>query len=948
MNRIAQINFFLFFLLQMPLQSVLYGQPERAFGYYDQCIERWSARGRTDSALFYLRAKISAARTADSLEIWAWTQLDVQDMLQPNSEQSQSALTNALKECWRQPVTTAEWEAFLYLYANRGRHLFLMGRVWESIQVYRTADAIFEKYHFPDFDATEYLYKPLGNHLTRLGDNEKALLIFQKALALNLEHENDPASLAGIYNNIGVAQWNNGDYRASERTLRQGLALPQIGAEKKALLLGALAQTTLDQGHAAAALNLAKEGLLWMSKTGLATATDGANRRYPARIPSAEMAEKLAHRSRLYATTGTALMHLNRPDEAARQLGAALKDAEAAYGTAHHRDVGKIEVTIAAVWLQKKAPDMALAAANRALVTVLPGFKVQQENPEANPAASDLYAENTIAEALQQKGRAAQLSFAQTGIVHWAESALESYDLAARVYQILRETFFYPSSKLNLLQTARSCDEEALNIARILFEKTGDIRWAKRAVYIAERHKASVLFETLRDNVVLQKKSVMDARFEQTDRLRQNIGWLEREILLQADPQKNDALRLEADALREQVRQLEQELRRAYPVLFQHGSDQINFAEILPSGTAFLLCFEGATILHLFFGDDKGVAEWRTLRLDTFLRSDLLAFRLLLSDEQAIAAQPTVFFEAAHRLYNLIFSAIDLPETSLLIIPDGILAMIPMESLLTKGPTPDMKLRTAPYLIRHCPVRYAWSLAVLQYQQQLPASHSNRLLGVAPGFHNGQRGLAPLGTGKEEWDAWQRADALTGAAATRAAFLQAANQYTMLHLATHANAGQRPGIELWDETLLLPDIYALTLQVELVALSACETNAGTDIKGEGNMSLARAFACAGTKSLLATNWKADDEATKTLFKAFYHYLSQGMSKSKALQQAKLDYLDGAANASLCLPRFWAALTLNGDDGPIRPSDNHIWWWLGIGVIVLFVGRIVCTRIMARK
>lgn len=67
----------------------------------------------------------------------------------------------------------------------------------------------------------------------------------------------------------------------------------------------------------------------------------------------------------------------------------------------------------------------------------------------------------------------------------------------------------------------------------------------------------------------------------------------------------------------------------------------------------------------------------------------------------------------------------------------------------------------------------------------------------------------------------------------------------VLHFSTHAFASGNPRIEFMDGSLLLPDLYALPLQADLVMLSASETGLGKEEKGEGVMSLARAFAQAG-------------------------------------------------------------------------------------------------------
>ena len=103
------------------------------------------------------------------------------------------------------------------------------------------------------------------------------------------------------------------------------------------------------------------------------------------------------------------------------------------------------------------------------------------------------------------------------------------------------------------------------------------------------------------------------------------------------------------------------------------------------------------------------------------------------------------------------------------------------------------------------------------------------------------------------------------------------------------------------------EIVNLKLNAELVTLSACETALGKEVKGEGLMSLVRAFMYAGSQSVLATLWKVDDESSAKLMIAFYRHWQQGkLTKAEALQQAQIEAIrKGSA------PYFWAPFALIG-------------------------------------
>lgn len=72
----------------------------------------------------------------------------------------------------------------------------------------------------------------------------------------------------------------------------------------------------------------------------------------------------------------------------------------------------------------------------------------------------------------------------------------------------------------------------------------------------------------------------------------------------------------------------------------------------------------------------------------------------------------------------------------------------------------------------------------------------------------------------------------------------------------------------------------------LSVLSACDTARG-DIKiGEGVFGLRRAFAVAGTKTLVMSLWKVPDKATSLLMERFFDNLQYGISYIEALQDAQ--------------------------------------------------------------
>ena len=155
---------------------------------------------------------------------------------------------------------------------------------------------------------------------------------------------------------------------------------------------------------------------------------------------------------------------------------------------------------------------------------------------------------------------------------------------------------------------------------------------------------------------------------------------------------------------------------------------------------------------------------------------------------------------------------------------------------------------------------------------------------------------------------------------------QLAKKADILHLATHGYldgtdfessylvSGKKSfGKTSLTEKLFLKDIYDLNLQnSKLVVLSGCDTgkignlaNEPDDIVG----SLATAFRVAGANTLLASLWKAHDEATKIIMQSFYENLKTGLNKAEALRRAELKVKN---NPKYGHPLFWSLFSLIGD------------------------------------
>lgn len=902
----------------------LSAQSSQALHRFDTKIDSFFAAKQRDSFIYYAEAKAYLAKQTDSLALWGWTKRKVESFIFKDTKEALAYNLKTFQDRWREPSNPDEWEPFLRLQCNRGYYQLHLGQIAHSIQSYESAAQLYEKYkyHFLNFN-TASLYKPLGNNYTRLGDNDKAIAVFQKAIAVGGSYED----MSGLYANIGIAYWNKGEYVVAEENYRKGLNLPDISDANRGFLLGRLAETMLDLGRVAEAARTAAEAIRVLRPDG----------------PDDKRA--LEYRARARRVAGVANTRLGKYAEAERLLTGALADDGAASGE-YSREVGKDHIAFSKLLLRQGRPLPALQAADRALYAVIPDFNPVNSstiNQSANPPPNKFYEENTIFEALTAKAEAAQALFEKDGDTGWLILALECHDLAWQAESILRRVFQYSSSKLHLQKDTRAREEAAMNLARLLFEKTGQAVWLEKAFAIAERSKAALLLESLQDNLVRQRLSGSDLRFGQLTALRQSLSYFDKNLLLEPKSDNVAQWRIEADGIRSQIAALEQSLRKEYPSLFAVETNTANWLPVptdFSEGEALVGYFVSEHWLDVFVFQKDKPNTWDRIPNNIELQGLIRRYLAFFENDFAILNDPAGYFQTAHALWQKLLP----PETALAsvltILPDGILNFVPFEALVTTAdgaPT----LRNAAYLIRQKEVRYAWSLAVLRQQKNLKSRASRYLLSVAPGFANRERGLAPLAASDFDWSGitgWDIQN-LKGQNADLNHFLKAADGYRVLHFSTHAFAGENPRIEFSDSSMLLPDLYALPLQADLVVLSACQTGLGKEEKGEGVMSLARAFAQAGAACIVSSLWSVNDQSTSRLMRFFYENIGAGKTSSAALREAKLAYLaDLEIGNAAQSPYFWAGLVAVGDDRPVaQPWGWGAWGLLLAVAVLLFAG-----------
>jgi len=287
----------------------------------------------------------------------------------------------------------------------------------------------------------------------------------------------------------------------------------------------------------------------------------------------------------------------------------------------------------------------------------------------------------------------------------------------------------------------------------------------------------------------------------------------------------------------------------------------------------------------------------------------------------------------------------------LVIVPDGPLHRLPFDAL-SAG-------RGTPYLAERFGVSISPSASLWLRFRAAPRLPPGKVLVLAdpadPSARRAVRGdatevMGALVNARHEAEVALSAfpagsELRTGPPASEA-FLKSASLdgFSLLHLATHAIADERdpehaavvlaPGGPAEDGRLEPREIARLPLGGRTVVLAGCETSAGPVFRGEGVMSLARAFFSAGATAVVGTLDRARDDDAGLFFASMYRALGRGVTIGEAVVAAKRERIQEGAP-----PAAWAGVVLLGD-AQARPRAREAPATVPLvltGVVLAFAG-----------
>jgi CHAT domain-containing protein/tetratricopeptide (TPR) repeat protein len=447
-----------------------------------------------------------------------------------------------------------------------------------------------------------------------------------------------------------------------------------------------------------------------------------------------------------------------------------------------------------------------------------------------------------------------------------------------------------------------------------------DLKDPGGALTVAERGRARQLLDTSLRGKTQAAQSMTPLELSEEKRLSDEVARLARRVA-----SAPAASRAEAQNNWERARRDFESFRgylyAAHPQLASSRGEASPFkvdeaADLLPDARTLLVEFAVTGKLVWIFTLDRGAGGKPQLRFHSVpwdrasLTAAVGAFR------EQLGGRDPGYRQAAQSLYTRLLGPIE-PEMrakeTLVLLPDGPLWNLPFQALLR----PD-----GVHLLERHTIFYAPSLTYLRESRrhsQPAASRGLLALGnpAAAQLPNASREVQVLA----ELYAREGARTLTGAQATRQAWMSDAPDYRVLHLATHgilnpANPmyswlSLAPGKDSADGALEARDIFAMNLHADVAVLSACDTARGGVLAGEGLVGMSWAFLAAGARSTVVSQWGVDSAGTTDLMLAFHRNLKAAPNSGRAqcLQKAMLAV---RRMPQYSHPFYWASFVLVGN------------------------------------
>lgn len=528
-------------------------------------------------------------------------------------------------------------------------------------------------------------------------------------------------------------------------------------------------------------------------------------------------------------------------------------------------------------------------------------------------------------------------------------SSYKTYLLTIEMLDDLRNKIQNPNKKLVLNAENKSIFINTINIAYDFYRNEPE-KLNEKIYSFIEKSKSDVLYTSINDLNAKKLAGIPDSMLIDEKNFKSQLSFYSMEIQKETGGKNgydtNRVIKLEEkyNLLENDYENFISKLEKSYPHYYElkYQTKVSTYQDIQKTLTA------ESAIIEYFLGDSNLYILTITktdFKIDR-LSFDTSFYKLVVDFYRSIKKVDTRdFLDFSYRLYKkLVGPSWNLIQykKKLIIIPDEYLLYIPFETLIADTVVfhdKELDFSIPEYLIKKFNISYNYSSTLwLKNNEIHPYADTlgSSFIGFAPVFKNNTKDSLnnfniphELSYSEQEVnnivklfnDKKIPATAYLNENASEAAFKLKTKNFKFIHIATHSIINDKtPALSYIlfypvkdtftreDGILYSAETYNLSLNADLVILSACETGIGKLVKGEGLLALSRGFLYSGANNIIFSLWNVFDKNTKELMEEFYRNVIDNQNYTSSLREAKLKMI---REKSTAFPVNWGAFILVG-------------------------------------
>lgn len=602
-----------------------------------------------------------------------------------------------------------------------------------------------------------------------------------------------------------------------------------------------------------------------------------------------------------------------------------------------NREMAKNQMIKADIYSQQQKYDVANEYNNSA-INILKGEK--DKNCDcSNINIQHISDKRLVLDIIEQKGN----TLFHAGDI---ESSLSCFELLHEIVLELQQKYILSEeSKYFLIQRTKKMYEKAIKIAVTQGDK-------EKAYWFSQSSRSMLLLQQIQDKTAIQASSLPDSitAIGKEIKLKFNEYKKNREEALLAG---NESLKKKwEEAIFSQDKLYEDwlsNLEKKYPSYYNLKYNKAEFSlknlkkNLAVHNSTLLEYFLGEENIYIFTINDKNIHVQEKPLTEEFI-NDIKIVSQIISKYDYDYDSFKKFNESSHRLYNQLIKNVKengfIKTKNIIIIPDEQLNFIPFEVLVSEKKEFNDRIphyHQLNYLIKDYNISYHYSSSLIQSKKTKKTKDRKEFLGIAPTFEN--RNIQALNNNISEIEGSLKfydkgkSNTIKGTEANYSNTLESIQNYRIVHFATHALFNDQipldSRIELADTSLYIYELFGIEHQLDLAIMSACETASGKRRKGEGVVSLSRAFIQSGCQTVIASLWSVSDQKTSMLMKNFHQSFAQEKNKHKSLSDAKRQYINESMTKNTH-PFYWAGFIQIGlieNESAIKITFTY--WVIGL-------------------